>query len=94
MKQMKNCTETTEKMEEGILRWVINQICQQYFAGSCRETASVFGLPLGTVERVLEAEKTRAGVAVFEQAMKYCMANHISMDDLLRQFQNKQSEGE
>lgn len=72
--------------EDSIVKWLLLEIRRVHFQDSTAFMATALGFSQKMLQGALASAGGQRIVEVFEEAMRYCVRNHIGLDDMLMRY--------
>lgn len=84
--------ENMQKTETSIVKWLLLEICRVHFRDSTAFMATALGLSQKTLQNALSGTGGQRIVEVFEETMRYCVRNQLSLDAILMRYPSVQEQ--
>ncbi len=84
--------ENMQKTETSIVKWLLLEIRRLHFQDSTAFMATALGFPQKTLQNALSSAGGQRIVEVFEETMRYCVRNQLSLDAILMRYPSEQEQ--
>lgn len=81
-----------QKPENSIVKWLLLEIRRVYFQDSTAFMAIALGFPQKTLQSALSSAGGQRFVEIFEETMRYCVRNQLSLDAMLMRYPSTQEQ--
>ncbi len=81
-----------QKTETSIVKWLLLEIRRVHFQDSTAFMATALGFPQKTLQNALSSAGGQRIVEVFEETMRYCVRNQLSLDAILMRYPSEQEQ--
>ncbi len=81
-----------QKTENSIVKWLLLEIRRVHFQDSTAFMANALGFPQKTLQGALSSTGGQRRAEVFEETMRYCVRNRLSVDAMLMRYPGAQGQ--